>query len=55
MLSKKLPLLKSYIESKIEKNEKVMDFITDNTEHAIGRKNELKEKNQKLEKLLKSF
>ena len=55
MLSKKLPLLKSYIENKIEKNKKVMEFIKDNTEHAIERKNELKEKNQKLEKLLKNF
>jgi len=55
MLSKKMPLLKSYIESKIQKNERVMDFITDNTEHAIDRKNELREKNQKLEKLLKNF
>jgi len=55
MLSKKLPLLKSYIESKIEKNKKVMDFIKDNTQHAIVRKKELKEKNNKLEKLLKNF
>lgn len=55
MLNKKLPLLKSYIESKIEKNEKVMNFIKDNTEHAIARKNELKEKNKRLEKLLKNF
>ena len=55
MLSKKLPLLKSYIESKIQKNTKVMEFIVDDTEHAIERKNELKEKNQRLEKLLKSF
>lgn len=55
MLNKKLPLLKSYIESKIEKNEKVIDFIKDNTEHAIARKNELKEKNKRLEKLLKNF
>ena len=55
MLNIKLPLLKSYIESKIEKNKKVMEFIIDNTEHAIERKNELKEKNHRLEKLLKSF
>ena len=55
MLSKKLPLLKSYIESKIQKNKRVMEFIKDDTEHAIERKNELKEKNQRLEKLLKSF
>ena len=55
MLNKKLPLLKSYIESKIEKNEKVIDFIKDNTEHAIIRKNELKEKNKRLERLLKNF
>lgn len=55
MLNKKLPLLKSYIENKIEKNEKVIDFIKDNTEHAIIRKNELKEKNKRLERLLKNF
>lgn len=55
MLNKKLPLLKSYIESKIEKNIKVMDFIKDNTEHALARKEELKEKNEKLKKLLINF
>ena len=55
MLNKKLPLLKSYIESKIQKNLKVMEFIIDNTDHARERKNELKEKNQRLEKLLKNF
>ncbi|MDR3597007.1 class I SAM-dependent methyltransferase [Clostridium sp.] len=55
MLNKKLPLLKSYIESKIEKNKKVIEFITDNTEHAIQRKNELKQKNEKLKKLLNNF
>jgi tRNA (adenine22-N1)-methyltransferase len=55
MLSKKSSVLKSYIESKIEKNKKVMEFIIDNTEHAIERKSELKVKNQRLEKLLKGF
>ncbi|OCB00452.1 tRNA (adenine(22)-N(1))-methyltransferase [Clostridium beijerinckii] len=55
ILNKKLPLFKLYIESKIEKNEKVTDFIKDNTEHAISRRNELIEKNEKLKKLLKSF
>lgn len=55
MLNKKLPLLKSYIENKIIKNSRVIEFITDNTEHAIARKNELKEKNIKLENLLKSI
>ena len=55
MLNKKLPLLKSYIESKIEKNKKVIEFITDSTEHAIMRRNELKDKNEKLEKILKNF
>jgi tRNA (adenine22-N1)-methyltransferase len=55
MLSKKSPVLKAYIESKIEKNKKVMEFILDNTEHAIERKNELREKNQRLDKLLKNF
>ena len=55
MLNKKLPLLKSYIESKIQKNKRIMEFIKDNTEHVIERKNELEEKNEKLEKLLKNF
>lgn len=55
MLNKKLPLLKSYIESKIQTNIKIMRFIKDNTENSIERKNELEEKNQKLEKLLKIF
>jgi tRNA (adenine22-N1)-methyltransferase len=55
MLSKKLPLLKSYIESKIEKNKKVIEFIKDNTEHAIARKNQLNERNEQLKKLLKHF
>ena len=55
ILNKKLPLLKSYIESKIQKNKRIIEFIKDNTEHAIERKNELKEKNQRLAKLLKSF
>lgn len=55
LLNKKLPLFKSYIESKIDKNKKVIEFIADDTEHAIKRKNELKEKNYKLEKFLKNF
>lgn len=55
ILNKKSSLFKSYIENKIEKNEKVIEFIIDNTEHAIERKNELNEKNQQLEKLLKNF
>jgi len=55
MLSKKSPVLKAYIESKIEKNKRVMEFIIDNTEHAIERKNELREKNERLDKLLKNF
>ncbi|MVX63118.1 SAM-dependent methyltransferase [Clostridium chromiireducens] len=54
MLSKKVPLLKSYIESKIDKNKKVINFIVDDTEHAKERKNELKKKNERLESLLKS-
>ncbi|EKQ50311.1 MULTISPECIES: class I SAM-dependent methyltransferase [unclassified Clostridium] len=55
MLNKKLPLLKSYIENKIEKNKRIIEFIVDNTEHAINRKSELKEKNEKLENLLKNI
>lgn len=55
ILNKKSPIFKSYIENKIDKNEKVIGFIKDNTEHAIERKNELKEKNQRLKKLLQNF
>ncbi len=55
MLNRKLPLLKAYIENKIEKNKKIMDFIKDNTEHAEMRKSELLEKNKKLQGLLKNF
>ncbi|EHI98096.1 protein of unknown function DUF633 [Clostridium sp. DL-VIII] len=55
MLNRKLPLLKAYIENKIEKNKKIMDFIKDNTEHAEMRKSELLEKNKKLQELLKNF
>ncbi|WP_315071084.1 class I SAM-dependent methyltransferase [uncultured Clostridium sp.] len=55
MLNRKLPLLKAYIESKIEKNKRIMDFIKDNTEHAEMRKSELLEKNKKLQGLLKNF
>ena len=55
MLSKKSPVLKAYIESKIEKNKRVMEFIIDNTKHAIERKDELREKNERLDKLLKNF
>ena len=39
----------------IDKNEKVMEFIKDNTEHAIERKNQLKEKNLRLKKLIQNF
>ena len=55
ILNKKSSIFRSYIESKIVKNEKVMEFIIDNTEHAIERKNELKEKNQRLQRLLQNF
>lgn len=55
MLNKKIPLLKSYIETKIQKNKKIMEFIKESTEPAITRKNLLREKNDKLEELLKKF
>lgn len=55
ILNKKLPVFKSYIENKIDKNQKVMEFIKDNTEHAMERKNQLKEKNQRLKRLLQNF
>lgn len=54
MLNKRSSVFKSYIESKIEKNEKIMEFITDNTDHALSRKNELEEKNKRLKKFLKN-
>lgn len=55
ILNRKSPIFKAYIKSKIDKNETVMEFIKDNTEHALERRNELKEKNQKLQKLLQTF
>lgn len=55
LLNKKSPLLKDYIESKIQKCKRVLNFITDNTEHATRRKNELQEKIKILEKLLRIF
>lgn len=55
LLNKKSPLLKDYIESKIQKCKRALNFITDNTEHATRRKNELQEKIKILEKLLRIF
>ena len=55
LLNKKSPLLKDYIEYKIEKYKKVVGFINDVTEHAISRKNELNNKIEILEELLKNF
>lgn len=53
MLNKRIPLLKDYIQSKIDKAQTVINFIKDDTEHAINRKNELKEKISKMESMLK--
>lgn len=55
LLKNKSYLLKDYIEYKIEKYKKVVEFINDVTEHAISRKIELKNKIETLEELLKNF
>ncbi|OOM06714.1 tRNA (adenine(22)-N(1))-methyltransferase [Clostridium saccharobutylicum] len=55
LLNKKSLVLKEYIEDKIKKYKKVIEFITENTEHAIQRKEELNKKIKTLEKLLKAF
>ena len=55
LLNKKTILLKDYIGYKIEKYKKVVDFISDTTEHAMTRKSELKNKIEILQKLLKEF
>lgn len=53
MLNKRVPLLKDYIQSKIDKAETVIGFIKDDTEHAKARRDELKEKMSKMESMLK--
>lgn len=55
MLKKKTETLKSYIEDKVEKNNKILNFINDDTEHAKERKKQLIKKNEMLEKFLKDF
>ncbi len=55
MLKKRTETLKRYIEDKVEKNKKILNFINDETEHAKERKNQLMEKNEILEKILKDF
>ena len=49
MLKKRTETLKSYIEDKVEKNNKILNFINDDTEKQLIRKNEI------LEKFLKDF
>lgn len=44
LLRDKHPVMKEYIDSKIEKYNKILNFIDDDTESAIERKKELKEK-----------
>ena len=44
LLRDKHPVMKEYINSKIEKYNKILNFIDDDTESAIERKKELKEK-----------
>ena len=55
LLNKKSDILKEYIEDKIRNYKKISNFILDNTEHAISRKNELKEKIKRLEDLKKNL
>lgn len=53
LLSKKHPLLKDFIEYKIQRGEKIFHSIKDNTDLAQKRKVELKENIKRLEELLK--
>lgn len=53
LLSKNHPLVKDYIEYKIERCEKIFNNIKDNTDLAQKRKVELREKIKRLEELLK--
>lgn len=53
LLSKNHPLVKDFIEYKIERCEKIFNNIKDNTDLAQKRKVELKENIKKLEELLK--
>lgn len=55
MLKKRTETLKSYIEDKVEKNNKILNFINDDAEHAKERKKQLIRKNEILEKFLKDF
>lgn len=55
LLKNKSLLLKDYIEYKIQKYKKVVECINDVTEHAISRKNELNNRIETLEELLKNF
>lgn len=55
MLKRKNDTFKNYIISKIEKNQKIMKFIKDDTDAAKERKEELQEKNEALQKLLQQF
>lgn len=55
MLKKKTEILKRYIEDKVEKNNKILNFINEDTEHAKERKKQLIEKNAVLESFLKNF
>ncbi|KGM97894.1 SAM-dependent methyltransferase [Clostridium novyi A str. 4552] len=53
LIDKKHPLVKEYINFKIDKYENIMKFINDDTELAKKRKIELKQNIKKLEELLK--
>ena len=55
LLNKKSEVFKEYLKEKIEKYKKVNNFIKDETEHALARKNELNNKIEIIEDLLKTF
>ena len=55
LLNKKGEVFKEYLKEKIEKYKKVNNFIKDETEHALARKNELNNKIEIIEDLLKTF
>lgn len=55
MLKTKNPLMKKYLQEKIEKDEKILGFIKDNTESANKRKEELKNNIEQYKRFLKEF
>ena len=47
--------MKKYLQEKIEKDEKILGFIKDNTESANKRKEELKNNIEQYKRFLKEF